>query len=83
MPILAPIIGGHVTEVLGWKPNFFIVAAFGLVLTLSLAFWLKERGKRDFKALEPTEIIKSFIILSKSKIFICFTLITLENFLTL
>jgi DHA1 family bicyclomycin/chloramphenicol resistance-like MFS transporter len=83
MPILAPIIGGHVTEVLGWKPNFFLVAAFGLVLTLSLALWLKETGKRDFKALEPTEIIKNFIILSKSKIFICFTLITLENFLTL
>jgi DHA1 family bicyclomycin/chloramphenicol resistance-like MFS transporter len=83
MPILAPIIGGHVTEVLGWKPNFFLVAAFGLVLTLSLAFWLKERGKRDFKALEPTEIIKSFIILSKSKIFICFTLITLGPFVGL
>ena len=83
MPILAPIIGGHVTEVLGWKPNFFIVAAFGLVLTLSLALWLKETGKRDFKALEPTEIIKSFIILSKSKIFICFTLITLGPFVGL
>ena len=80
MPILAPIIGGHVTELLGWKPNFFIIAGFGLVLTLSLALWLKETGKRDFKALETTEIIKSFTMLSKSKIFVCFTLITLGPF---
>ena len=36
MPIVAPIVGGHVTELLGWKPNFFIIAGFGLVLTLSL-----------------------------------------------
>jgi len=80
MPILAPIIGGHVTELLGWKPNFLIVAGFGLVLTLSLALWLKETGKRDFKALETAEIVKNFTILFKSKKFICFTFITLGPF---
>jgi DHA1 family bicyclomycin/chloramphenicol resistance-like MFS transporter len=80
MPILAPIIGGHVTEILGWKPNFFIITGFGLILTLSLALWLKETGKRDYKALETMEIVKSFIILFKSKIFISFTLITLGPF---
>ena len=80
MPILAPIIGGHVTDALGWKPNFLIIAGFGLILTLSLVAWLKETGKRDLKALETKEIVKSFIILSKSKIFICFTLITLGPF---
>jgi DHA1 family bicyclomycin/chloramphenicol resistance-like MFS transporter len=80
MPILAPIIGGHVTELLGWKLNFLIIAGFGLVLTLSLALWLKETGTKDFKALETAEIVKSFIILLKSKIFIFFTLITLGPF---
>ena len=80
MPILAPIVGGHVTELLGWKPNFFIIAGFGLVLTLSLVFWLKETGKRDLKALEAAEIFKSFILLFKSKIFVCFTFITLGPF---
>jgi DHA1 family bicyclomycin/chloramphenicol resistance-like MFS transporter len=80
MPILAPIIGGHVTELLGWKLNFLIIAGFGLVLTLSLALWLKETGTKDFKALETTEIVKSFRILLKSKVFIFFTLITLGPF---
>ena len=80
MPILAPIIGGHVTELLGWKLNFLIIAGFGLVLTLSLALCLKETGTKDFKALETAEIVKSFIILLKSKIFIFFTLITLGPF---
>ncbi len=80
MPILAPIIGGHVTELFGWKYNFYIIAGFGLVLTLLLAVWLKETGKPDLKALEPSEIVKSFKILFKSKIFICFTFITLGPF---
>ncbi|MDC0196089.1 multidrug effflux MFS transporter [Gammaproteobacteria bacterium] len=80
MPILAPIVGGHVTELLGWKPNFYIIAGFGMVLTLSLVFWLEETGKRDFRALETKEIVKSFIILFKSKIFVCFTFITLGPF---
>jgi DHA1 family bicyclomycin/chloramphenicol resistance-like MFS transporter len=80
MPILAPIIGGHVTDSLGWKPNFFIISGFGLILTLSLTLWLKETGTRDVKAIETAEIIKSFIILLKSRIFICFTLITLGPF---
>jgi DHA1 family bicyclomycin/chloramphenicol resistance-like MFS transporter len=80
MPILAPIIGGHVTDSFGWKPNFFIISGFGLILTLSLTLWLKETGTRDVKAIETAEIIKSFIILLKSRIFIYFTLITLGPF---
>lgn len=80
MPILAPIVGGHVTDLFGWKPNFLIIAIFGLVLTLSLVFWLKESGERDEKALEISEILKSFVTLFKSKIFVYYTIITIGPF---
>ena len=80
MPILAPIVGGHVTVLLGWKPNFLIIAIFGLVLTLALVLWLKESGEKDTKALQITEIFKSFIILFRSKIFIYYTIVTLGPF---
>ena len=80
MPIFAPILGGHVTELLGWKPNFFIIAGFGLVLTLLIVLWLRETGKKDFKALRTREIAESFKILFKSRVFICFTFITLGPF---
>ena len=80
MPILAPILGGHITNLFGWKPNFLIIAVFGLVLTLSLVLWLKESGEEDKKALQITEIFKSFVILFKSKIFVCYTIVTLGPF---
>jgi DHA1 family bicyclomycin/chloramphenicol resistance-like MFS transporter len=69
-----------VTQLFGWKPNFYIITGFGLVLTLSLLVWLRETGKRDVNALETAKIIESFIKLSKSKIFICFVFVTLGPF---
>ena len=80
MPILAPIVGGHVTDLMGWKPNFFIVTAFGLILTISLAIWLKETGKKDYRALEIGELAFSSIALFKSKIFVWYTFVTLGPF---
>ena len=80
MPILAPIMGGHVTEWIGWKANFLIVTIFGILVTFSLIFWLKETGKRNFGALETGEILTSFTLLFKSKIFFWLTCITLGPF---
>ena len=80
MPILAPIIGGHVTELFGWKPNFLIITGFGLILSVWLLLGLKETGTKDFNALKIGDLFKSFITLSKSSKFIYYTIITLGPF---
>ena len=72
MPILAPIIGGNVTVWWGWEPNFYIIGAIGLLVVLSLWFWLDETGTKDHEAIRLGEMGRSFLTLVQSRVFITY-----------
>lgn len=46
-PLLAPLIGGQVLTLFGWRAIFWVLAGFGLICLLTVLFWLDETNPPD------------------------------------
>ncbi len=46
-PILAPLLGGWIVVVAGWRPIFYLLGALGLLLLLAAFFMLPETRTRE------------------------------------
>ena len=65
-PMLAPTIGGYVTEEYGWHTVFFILMCMGIVILLAAQIGLPNTFKPDTSiSLKPKPIINNFIIILK------------------
>ena len=74
-PAIAPIIGGHVHELLGWQWNFYIICGLCLIaFSLSLVF-LQETGTPDPDALRLKRILRNYGGLLRHRNFIGLTLL--------
>lgn len=74
MPILAPIIGGHLVVWFDWPSTFILMGIFGAVLTVLIWFLLPETGAKDPTATNVTELGRSFATLCRSRQFMLYTL---------
>lgn len=74
-PMLAPLLGGYLQLVLGWRAIFWFLSCYGLGATL-IAFWrLEESHSGNSQApLHPGEIIKNYIGLMKLRQFSAYAL---------
>lgn len=54
-PVLAPLIGGWLTTVLGWRAVFWVLAAMGLASTVAALFLLPESRQRSGAGLAAQE----------------------------
>ncbi|WP_304234413.1 multidrug effflux MFS transporter [Jiulongibacter sediminis] len=60
-PIIAPSVGSFMISALGWHSVFFLQAAMGLTLFLSVFFALQEsKGPDETVSLKPRPITKTF-----------------------
>ena len=75
VPAAAPILGGYIYIWFGWRMNFYLLALLGFMVTLAIAFLLRESGSRDLHALAPREILRDYLGLLGNRQFICITLI--------
>jgi len=65
-PMIAPTVGGYVTEVFGWHLIFVILGIMALVILLTVIFFLPESYKADpTYSLKPKPIISSFLLVIK------------------
>lgn len=65
-PMLAPTIGGYVTEDLGWHAVFFILMCMGIVILVASQFGLPNTYKPDASiSLKPKPILSNFLLVIK------------------
>ncbi|PBJ15745.1 multidrug effflux MFS transporter [Flavobacterium sp. ACN6] len=65
-PMLAPTIGGYVTEDLGWHAVFFILMCMGVVILIASQIGLPNTYKPDTSiSLKPKPIITNFLAVLK------------------
>lgn len=75
-PILAPIVGSHLHVWFGWQANFLLVAAYGAVLLVGVAFALPETVRvRNPRALAPRVIAGNYRRLLASRVFVGYLLV--------
>lgn len=54
-PIVAPLLGGTIFSLLGWRSNFWVMTAFGALIALSSMLWLTESRSPETAALARAE----------------------------
>lgn len=65
-PMLAPTLGGYVTEYYGWHTVFFILMCMGIVILIAAQLGLPNSFKPDQSiSLKPKPIISNFITIIK------------------
>ena len=74
-PMIAPTVGGYVTEHFGWHAVFLILAAMGLLLVLASFFWLPDSYTPDPSlSLKPAPILRNFWTVLREPQFYTYTL---------
>ncbi|KAI1056876.1 hypothetical protein LB507_002544 [Fusarium sp. FIESC RH6] len=53
-PMIAPVVGGALTQEIGWQATMWFLAIYGLVVLLMILFFLPETLKRKPEAVLPT-----------------------------
>lgn len=70
-PILAPLLGGWVLVVAGWRGIFWLLAAFGVTLLIAVRLWLRETAPRERSAsLGPGEVLRGYAALIRNRPFL-------------
>jgi len=65
-PMLAPTVGGYVTEDLGWHAVFFILMCMGVLILIASQIGLPDTYKPDTSiSLKPKPIISNFLLVLK------------------
>lgn len=54
-PVLAPMLGGALLSIGGWRLNFWVLAGFGLACGLATLIWLKESRSAETAAQAASE----------------------------
>jgi DHA1 family bicyclomycin/chloramphenicol resistance-like MFS transporter len=79
-PILAPLVGGEVAALAGWRVLFWILAAFGALLGVSVWFALDESRSRETALQAQSEHpARAYLALLKSRPLVGFTLAAAFN----
>lgn len=73
-PMLAPTIGGYVTEDFGWHTVFFILMCMGIIILIAAQIGLPDSYKADSSiSLKPRPIISNFMNVLKEPQFYTYT----------
>lgn len=71
-PAVAPIIGGYVHVYLGWRANFYLIGAAGIVATVLIWKLLPESAAPDPGALKPARVFGNYAALLTDKRFLTY-----------
>ena len=75
-PLVAPVFGGWLQEAFGWQANFFVLAAFGVVvLVLTWGMLAETNAYRDPDAFDIGRMLRNYACLLKSREFLGHTLV--------
>ena len=75
-PILAPIIGGFLHALFGWRSVFFVLAGFGAVFVLAGAAMIPETNVRpDATALRPARLVGNLGTVLRDPTYLAYVLV--------
>ncbi len=61
-PIIAPTLGGYLTDYFNWRYIFYVLAAIAAIILVAVHFFLPESRKPDpLYSLKPGPIVQSFL----------------------
>jgi DHA1 family bicyclomycin/chloramphenicol resistance-like MFS transporter len=66
-PVVAPLIGGAVQTLFGWRANFAVLTASGLLIVTIVSLWLPETLERASEAVSARSILRSFSIFLRDR----------------
>ncbi|TAN47520.1 MAG: Bcr/CflA family efflux MFS transporter [Rhodospirillales bacterium] len=73
-PAVAPILGGFLETLFGWRSNFVALLGFGAAMTLALFLLLPETNRhQDGEALSPGRLLANMLALMKDRRFMGYT----------
>ena len=82
-PGIAPILGGYLLVWFGWRANFFILAAWGLLVIAMVSVWIAESNTQpDPTAMRPLQILRNFRTLLRNRTYLGYTLTMVFAFAT-
>lgn len=74
-PAIGPILGGWLHSAFGWQSNFVALAVFGLGVAGATWWMLSEtNAHRDSQALQPSRLVRNYLSLFGSRLFMGYTL---------
>lgn len=74
-PILAPMLGGLILKSFGWRPIFWFLSGYVLLILLSIIFLLRESKEKDpAVSLNPSTVLFNYIELLKKPRFLLYAL---------
>jgi DHA1 family bicyclomycin/chloramphenicol resistance-like MFS transporter len=75
-PILAPILGGVLHALLGWRSVFFVLAGFGALFVLAAAAFAPETNVRpDPSALQPARFAENLLTVLRDPSYVAYVLV--------
>jgi DHA1 family bicyclomycin/chloramphenicol resistance-like MFS transporter len=73
-PLIAPTVGGYVSEAFGWQLIFIILAVIAVLISLAVIFFLPESYQPDpTYSLKPAPIINNFLTVIRTPQFYTYT----------
>ena len=73
-PALAPLLGAFVFEAAGWRANFVLVAAFGLLMLVLALGLLGETNRQRQIGAGPADLAGNYLKLLRSRAFLSYAL---------
>jgi len=74
-PALAPLLGGYVHVLFGWRVNFLLVAGLGVIATLLLVTLLPETNRSPSAAIGLKRVLSGYFGLLHNRHFLSYALI--------
>jgi DHA1 family 2-module integral membrane pump EmrD-like MFS transporter len=72
-PIVAPVIGGYLQEGFGWRANFTLLLAYGLLMSLVLFTWLPETNPNVRQnRFSIISVLKNYLAILRNHTFMVF-----------
>lgn len=80
-PAIAPIVGGWLEALAGWRAVFWFLSALGVILTLLVAWWLPESlAKAQRQPLQVGDMLRAYARMLSRRQFLALALLFGVNF---
>lgn len=80
-PAIAPIVGGWLEALAGWRAVFWFLSALGVILTLLVAWWLPESlAKAQRQPLQVGDMLRAYARMLSHRQFLALALLFGVNF---
>lgn len=71
-PAFAPLLGGYIHVLFGWRMNFHLLTGLALAVTALITLFLEESGRKDHDALDLKEIYADYFGLLGNRSFLLY-----------